>query len=58
MDLLEEFSLWNKQERVFIEAANSSSEGWLTAEAMQKGTGIFSVNDEANTKIKRGGSLS
>ena len=53
MDLLEEFSLWNKQERVFIEAANSSSEGWLTAEAMQKGTGIFSVNDEANTKIKR-----
>ena len=51
--LLESFSSWMVEERTYIEAANYSKEGWATAEAMKKGTGVFSNADEDSTKRMR-----
>ena len=51
--ILEDFNNWMLEERTYIEAANFSKEGWATAEAMKKGTGVFSNADEDSTKRMR-----
>ena len=51
--LLEDFNNGMLEERTYIEAANFSKEGWATAEAMKKGTGVFSNADENSSKRMR-----